>query len=300
MENNKNVKILLCNNTVNGNKCAYRSKCMFAHDLNEQIIEPKRVIIYKMINEYDDLSLVNIYNDKELFNEMVILTKECKNCLAGKCPGGYNCKYGTFKKELRICNEDLFCGRCQNKIDDTLRCKNGIHLTEKKLIPYNQRHNIEVNIKGPTFLASSKINYNSKIRAISMVLTDDTLEIAHNILKGNISEEDIIKNSRIIHDQIINDSEVSKMENLIKKNLEDKEKRGEIEIDIINNFKNFSRRKSPCISSDSDGNTSDDSIINNKFLINNNKSESESESDNDSIISNEEQFTKEINELKLY
>ena len=52
MENNKNVKILLCNNTVNGNKCAYRSKCMFAHDLNEQIIEPKRVIIYKMINEF--------------------------------------------------------------------------------------------------------------------------------------------------------------------------------------------------------------------------------------------------------
>lgn len=220
---NKNIKKILCNNIVNGYKCVYRNKCMFAHDLSEQHIDTNREIVIRMINEYNNLSHIDIYNNKQLFNEMIILTKECKNCMNGKCTGGYNCKFGTCKKNIKICHDDLMCGKCQNNINENKHCINGIHLTEKKLIPYNQRHNIEVSIKGPISSTSNKINYNNKINAISMILTDDTIEIADNILKGKISEDDIITNNRIIYDQFINDNKISDIENNINKK--------EIEID---------------------------------------------------------------------
>lgn len=214
---NKNHKKLLCNNIVNGNKCMYRHKCMFAHDLSEQKIDTNRAQVIKMIKEVDDLSCIDVYNNKQLFYEMMILTKECKNCLNNKCTGGYNCKFGTCLKDIKICYEDLMCGKCINHVDsETNSCLNGIHLTEKKLIPYDQRQNIEENIKKPTMLSSGKINYNSKINAISMELADDTLIIANDILQGKISDKDIIKYSRIIHDEFINDKEMSKIEHLIK------------------------------------------------------------------------------------
>lgn len=222
MENNKNIKKLLCNNVVNGYKCAYRNRCMFAHDLSEQKVDDIREVVIKMITGHDNLSCVDIYNNKQLFSDMIILTKECKNCVSGKCTGGYNCKFGTCKKSIKICHEDLVCGKCQNEINDDYYCSAGIHLTEKKLIPYNQRHNIEVSIKGPTSFASSKINYNNKINAISMILTDETIDIADGILKGKINDEDIIINNRIIYDQFINDNKMSNIENLIKKNMEER------------------------------------------------------------------------------
>lgn len=225
---NKNHKKLLCNNVVNGNKCMYRNKCMFAHDLSEQKIDTGRAQVIKMIKEVDDLSYVDIYNNKQLFYEMMILTKECKNCFSNKCTGGYNCKFGTFLKDIKICYEDLMCGKCINYVDsETNSCLNGIHLTEKKLIPYDQRQNIEENIKNPTMLSSGKINYNSKINAISMELVDDTLIIANDILQGKISDKDIIKYSRIIHDEFINDKEMSKIEHLI--NEKQKQMREEIQ-----------------------------------------------------------------------
>jgi hypothetical protein len=216
---NKNHKKLLCNNIVNGNKCMYRHKCMFAHELCEQKIDYFRELVIQMINKIDDLSYIDIYNNKQLFYEMIVLTKECKNCASGKCTGGYNCKFGTCVKELKICYDDLICGKCENIVDEKTKCcLNGVHLTEKKLIPYNQRQNIEINIKEPTILSSSSINYNSKINAISMQLTDDTIGISSDILRGKISEKDIIKHSRIIYDEFINDKEISKIENLINEN----------------------------------------------------------------------------------
>jgi hypothetical protein len=216
---NKNHKKLLCNNIVNGIKCLYRHKCMFAHELSEQKVDNDRLLAIKIVSKVNDLSYVDIYNNKQLFDEMIILTKECKNCINNKCTGGYNCKYGTCLKELKICYDDLMCGKCINFVDlETKCCLNGIHLTEKKLIPYSQRQNIEENIKKPTLLSSGNINYNSKINAISMQLTDETLSIANDILKGNINDKDIIKHSRIIHDEFINDDKMSKIEYLINEN----------------------------------------------------------------------------------
>lgn len=222
---NKNHKKLLCNNIVNGNKCMYRHKCMFAHELSEQKVDHHRNSAIKMIRSMDDLSYIDIYNNKQLFYEMIIMTKECKNCMNGKCTGGYNCKFGTCLRELKVCYDDLINGKCENAVDaQTKSCLNGVHLTEKKLIPYNQRQNIEVNIKEPTMLSSSNINYNSKINAISMQLTEDTIGISSDILKGKISDKDIIKQSRIIYDEFINDKEVSKIENLINDNRQQNKK----------------------------------------------------------------------------
>ena len=73
-------------------------------------------------------------------------------------------------------------------------------------------------------LSSSNINYNSKINAISMQLTEDTIGISSDILKGKISDKDIIKQSRIIYDEFINDKEVSKIENLINDNRQQNKK----------------------------------------------------------------------------
>jgi hypothetical protein len=226
---NKNHKKLLCNNIVNGNKCVYRHKCIFAHELSEQKKDYNREYAIKMISNMNDLSFIDIYNNKQLFYEIIILTKECKNCMNAKCTGGYNCKFGTCLKELKVCYDDLMCGKCDNLVNKkTKSCLNGVHLTEKKLIPYNQRQNIEVNIKEPTILSSSNINYNSKINAISIQLTDETIEISSNILKGKISDKDIIKHSRIMYDEFINDKEISKIENLIN-NITDKNKVKEID-----------------------------------------------------------------------
>ena len=246
---NKNHKKLLCNNIVNGDKCMYRHKCIFAHKLSEQKIDYSRELAIKMINKIEDLSFIDIYNNRQLFYEMVVLTKECKNCINGKCTGGYNCKFGTCVKDLKICYDDLICGKCENAIDTKTKCcLNGIHLTEKKLIPYNQRQNIEINIKEPTILSSGNINYNSKINAISMQLTDETIEISSDILKGKINDKDIIKHSRLIYDEFINDTEVSTIETLINDNKQkNKVKKIEIipeehsddEIDFMNEIKNL-------------------------------------------------------------
>lgn len=219
---NKNVKKLLCNNIVCGNKCAYKNRCMFAHDLNEQQIENNRKLTIDMITKIDDLSLLDIYNKKDIFTEMLTLTKECKNCLNNKCTGGYNCKYGACVQKIKICYDDLIYGKCLNKINEQFYCQCGIHLTEKKLIPYNQRHNIEISVKKPMLFTSHKITYNNKMNTISITLTDETIDIADDILKGIINEKDIIRNNKLIYDQFMNDDKIDNIEELIRKEMKNK------------------------------------------------------------------------------
>ena len=145
MDKNKksNFKKLLCYNIVNNIKCVYKNKCMFAHNINEQLKDPNREFIHNMIYTFTDLSNINIKENKELFEDLMIFTKECKNCINNKCPGGYNCKFGVCLKELKICYNDLLNGKCtsevtEEKINDKIikKCFHGIHLTEKNLIPY--------------------------------------------------------------------------------------------------------------------------------------------------------------------
>jgi hypothetical protein len=204
MDKNKksNFKKLLCYNIVNNIKCVYKSKCMFAHNINEQLKESNREYIYDMIFTFCDLSNINIKENKELFEELMIFTKECKNCINKRCPGGYNCKFGVCLKELKICYNDLLNGKCtlplkEENINDKIikKCFYGIHLTEKNLIPYYQRISCEINMFDYGNFLFNNINYYSKINTISVMLNDNTIKIIKKIIaKNKFNKIDINKN----------------------------------------------------------------------------------------------------------
>lgn len=204
MDNKYNFKKLLCYNIVNNCKCVYKNKCMFAHTLEEQKKEPIRQYIYNMLYEWEDLSNININDDKNLLDELIILTKECKNCINKKCPGGYNCRFGTCLRENKICYNDMMYGKCYNMLMETnhngiilYRCIHGIHLTEKKLIPYNQRMLSELTNLEENFLIKHNVNFNSKNNIISINLNDNTIGLIKDIISNKISKLDIINSLKM-------------------------------------------------------------------------------------------------------
>jgi hypothetical protein len=186
---------------------------MFAHTLEEQIKEPMRLYIHNMLYKWDDLSEINLNEDKALLDELIILTKECKNCIGKKCPGGYNCKFGVCLRENKICYNDLMYGKCYNMLmevtDDNntiYRCINGIHLSEKKIIPYNQRMlsdltNIETN-----FLIKHNVSFNSKNNIISLCLNDSTINIIKDIVSNKLNKTEIIDNLKSMNNLFINNN----------------------------------------------------------------------------------------------
>lgn len=198
IDNKFNIKKLLCYNIVNNSKCVYKGKCMFAHNIEEQKKEPLREYIYQMINSTDDLSNIDIYEDKLLFNELSILTKDCKNCLNKKCPGGYNCKFGSCSKDFKICYNDLMYGKCYNSLvtDEicTKRCLHGVHLTEKNLISYYQRIPLDLYSSDFNIFPSEYINFNAKNNIISMLLNDNTVKIIKELVSSKTNKLDFIKN----------------------------------------------------------------------------------------------------------
>ena len=204
MENKYNFKKLLCYNIVNNCKCVYKHKCMFAHTFEEQKKEPIRQYIYNMIYIWDDLSNININEDKILLDELTILTKECKNCINKKCPGGYNCRFGSCLRDNKICYNDMMYGKCYNMLMETnhdnvilYKCIRGIHLTEKKLIPYNQRMLSELKNIETNFLIKHNVNFNSKNNIISIGLNDNTIGLIKDIISNKITKMEIINNLRL-------------------------------------------------------------------------------------------------------
>jgi hypothetical protein len=179
---------------------------MFAHTLDEQKKEPIRQFIYNMLYIWDDLSNINVNEDKSILDELIILTKECKNCINKKCPGGYNCKFGVCLRDNKICYNDLMYGKCYNMLNETnhngnilCRCIHGIHLTEKKFIPYNQRMLSELTNIESGFLMKYNISFNSKNNIISIGLNDNTIKIAKDIISNKISKNEIINNLKIVN-----------------------------------------------------------------------------------------------------
>jgi len=202
IEKNNNFKKLLCYNIVNNLNCVYKHKCMFAHNIEEQIKEPNREFIHNMLFIMDDLSNINIKENKEIFDELVILTKECKNCKNKKCPGGYNCKFGSYSEDLIICYNDLINGKCECSLSEQIinnkiikKCKFGIHLTEKNLIPYHQRIICEINPSDYNFFIFNNVKYHNKINIFSIILNDNSIKFVKNfITKNKINKNEIIKN----------------------------------------------------------------------------------------------------------
>ena len=210
MENKYNFKKLLCYNIVNNCKCVYKNKCMFAHTLEEQKKEPIRQYIYNILYVWEDLSNININEDKALLNELIILTKECKNCINKKCPGGYNCKFGTCLKENKICYNDLYYGKCYNITVENNhngiilnRCINGIHLTEKKLIPYNQRILSDITNFETKSLFKNNFGFNLKNNIISISLNDKTMKYVKDIISNKINKTELINNLKLTNNLLI-------------------------------------------------------------------------------------------------
>ena len=236
MDNNQNFKKLLCYNMVNNSKCMYKNKCMFAHTLEEQIKEPIRQYIYNMIYVWEDLSNVNINEDKNLFDELILLSKECKNCMCKKCPGGYNCKFGVCLRQNKICYNDIMYGKCYNMLIETsengmiiYRCINGIHLTEKKLIPYNQRMLSELTNIETNFMFKHNAALNSKNNIISLYVNDNTIDLIKNIISNKLNKADVINNLITTNNSFFN----------IEPNFENNNDDDDIFNDIMNEYKNI-------------------------------------------------------------
>jgi hypothetical protein len=187
---NKNIKSILCYKIIKNNCCNYHN-CMFAHNLEEQHKNNIRECIYEIINKNDDLSNINLIDNTQIFDELVIHTKLCKKCAINICTGGYNCIYGSCVEEMKICINDLLYGKCNEKTETfnnkynikITKCCNGIHLTDRKLIPYYQQ-----NIKKTYFLFYNKnntddIKYYYKINITSITLNDDTIENLQDYIK---------------------------------------------------------------------------------------------------------------------
>lgn len=128
-QKNDNYKKILCKNINNIGRCIYNNKCLYAHSLEEQNIEPIRSIAYNMIKKKDDLSHVDLSKSKHLYNHLQALSKLCQHCDEGTCTGGYNCKHGACDKIYVICQTDLNKGTCEGACGK-------IHLTTKGLVPY--------------------------------------------------------------------------------------------------------------------------------------------------------------------
>jgi hypothetical protein len=127
---NENLKKILCHNIIYNGNCKYGNKCMYAHDLENQNINDNRKIVYDIIKGDNDLSLINLKENKDLYKSLIELTRYCKNCNKNLCIGGYNCKSGSYSIKYCICITDLNYGNCQNQ-----NCS-FIHLSKRGLKSY--------------------------------------------------------------------------------------------------------------------------------------------------------------------
>ena len=140
-------KRVLCFNILNRGVCSYGEKCVYAHHLKEQSVDPLRKNAYDIINSDSNLSQLDLVENKQLFYTLRQLTNLCPPCAKGYCPGGYNCKYGAFCKQSQICRRDFLDGNCREGCDK-------VHLTKRGLIPYH----IQVN-------SSKQVTYADKVRS---------------------------------------------------------------------------------------------------------------------------------------
>lgn len=135
----KNVKRMLCRNVIKGGECSYGSKCMYAHTLEEQIIDFPKKHAWAIILSNDSLETIDLQKNYQLYQSLEQLTKVCKQCFNKECIGGYNCDHGVFDKKYQICQRDLDWGDCKNPLCEM------IHLTKRGLKPwFNKQKNINV------------------------------------------------------------------------------------------------------------------------------------------------------------
>lgn len=186
---NSNTKRLLCYNMVTKNCCVYKNKCIFAHSIKEQIKDNNKLVIHDIIKNKQDLCDIDTVNDSKLFSELLIFTKDCKKCLINKCSGGFNCKYGIYDNDTKICYSDLIYGKCSLKtynsiIPNVNRCNNGIHLTDKNFIPHNQRLFMK-SFNNQFHKLNDNIYYDTNNNVLTLTLNDNIMKLANRVININ-------------------------------------------------------------------------------------------------------------------
>jgi hypothetical protein len=112
---------------IENGSCDYQSKCMYAHSIDEQNIEPIRKLANEIVESNQDLSDYDRIKDKELYKTFLDMSRICENCVNNKCTGGKNCKHGIKDKTKLICETNLKFGNCSD-----LDCKK-THLSNRGL-----------------------------------------------------------------------------------------------------------------------------------------------------------------------
>lgn len=186
----ENHKKMLCTNmTING-KCDYGTKCLYAHSLSEQNVEPARKKVLDIL-VMDDLSHIDLAVERDVYRNLSILTKMCDDCYRRKCTGGYNCKYGSCEPKILVCYDDLNYGNCTNP-----SC-NYIHLTERGLKPYynHARTSNKQNLHRNSFPAGTLLTEEFFSRLIKTDVHGDELD---DVFSDKSSESEDLECERSI------------------------------------------------------------------------------------------------------
>ncbi len=206
-KNLDNSKRILCYNIINSKVCSYGSKCMYAHSLSEQKIDPIRHKVYTILKNTADLYDLDLINDHKLFKALLELTKLCSMCIKKICPGGYNCRNGTINVNLRICYEDLMYGCCKRS-----SCLS-VHLTERGLVPYYQQKDKKAN-GGHDLKKFRNIKAKNILGDISGILLTEKFLMTHfnNSTTNSESdddetEEEVEKTKRFLNEQLDEDQD---------------------------------------------------------------------------------------------
>lgn len=150
----KNVKKILCTNITTHGYCNYGNKCMFAHTLEEQVVDPSKKIAYDILNSildktigtpsnplHDDMCNLSV----EIYRSLLGLTRLCENCGLNICTGGYNCRFGACAKKYVVCLKDLNHGICEKYEDN--KCEK-IHVTKFGIghyfLPFLKGHRLSI------------------------------------------------------------------------------------------------------------------------------------------------------------
>lgn len=187
-----NYKKIMCKNILSDSVCVYNENCLYAHTLEEQKIDTIRSVVYDMVKKDDDLSHIDLLNERDIYSNLLILTKLCYNCENKLCNGGYNCKHGACNKKYVICYTDIVKGYCNSGSN----CDKN-HLSKKGIIPYGVR--IIKNNKMKTYLYNK--NYGG--------FKDN---------KKNIKEKEIISDSDDTYDDILNNDDLD-TQNMLNKSI---------------------------------------------------------------------------------
>lgn len=131
MINKASHKRILCQNILISKKCNYGDKCIYAHSLSEQKIDPLRKKAYDLFNQ-SDLSMIDLSLDKKMYDSLVQISKLCINCKNMECQGGYNCREGAYSSDYVVCYDDITYGNCR-KVD----CKKK-HFSKNGMQPFRK------------------------------------------------------------------------------------------------------------------------------------------------------------------